>query len=155
MRQQTLYLCHILITLYIFGACGTEEKANVPKDFRKSYVKLHECKVSAHPESRYVETWLSPEALPIWEAWGEGNNEVEFETGTISIKAQYNDEECGDLNSYTIMTKESTEPKADNGGWKWDYANQDFECINCDAGSGCAQCHGGCVAGPTLFCTSP
>jgi hypothetical protein len=153
-KWHTLYAFSTLIIL-LLGGCADSEKADIPENFRETYIKLHDCKVSAHPESAYVVTWLSPNALPIWEAWGEGNNDVEFELGTTSVKAQYNDESCNALDSYTIMTKTSIEPDALDGGWKWGYANQDFECINCDSGNGCAQCHGGCNSGPTLFCTSP
>ena len=145
----------LIIFILSFSACAEETVPGVDVSFRSDYIKLHDCKQSMHPAANYVVTWLSPEALPVWEAVGDGEMTQDFEEGTISIKAQYSDESCNSLENYTVMTKTSTDPDAAHGGWRWDFANQDFECINCDAGASCAGCHGGCTSGPTLFCTTP
>ncbi len=156
--SQKLSLWHILsiaLSSCLISACDEETVAGVSTNFREDYIQLHECKQSAHPAADYIVTWLSPDALPVWEALKEGNLDQDFEEGAISIKAQYTDDTCSSLDSYTIMTKTSTASDAAHGGWRWDYANQDFECINCDAGASCAGCHSGCTSGPTLFCTTP
>lgn len=153
--RKTRYFSVVLFILLGGFACSNEDQVDVSPDFRNDYIQLHECKASAHPAANFVVTWLSPDALPVWESLEQGNREVEFEEGAISIKAQYSDEACNSLESYTVMTKISTEAAAEHGGWRWDYANQEFECINCDAGASCAGCHGGCTNGPSLFCTSP
>ena len=146
-----------LISLSFLSACSGswDEEVVAPENFQDSYSKLHECKPSAHPRADYVITWLSPDALPVWEAWAEGDAEADFELGAIAVKSQYRDSSCSELTGYTLMEKTSVEADAPNGGWKWQFTNEYGECSNCDAGASCAGCHGGCTSGPTHFCTQP
>ena len=55
------------------------KQSRVDVGFRDDYIKLHDCKQSAHPAANYVVTWLSPEALPVWEAVGDGEMAQDFE----------------------------------------------------------------------------
>ena len=147
-----------LVPLFFsFSACSGswDDEVVAPEDFRATYEQLHECKQSAHPAADYVITWLSPDALPIWEAVQAGETDADFEVGAISVKSQYSDSSCSELTGYTLMEKVSTESDAPRGGWKWQFTNEYGECSNCDAGDGCVSCHTGCTSGPSLFCTQP
>ena len=146
----------VLATCIILSGCASwDDDVVAPEDFRSSYLKLHDCKESQHPEARYVISWLSPNATSIWEAWADGGEDVDFEVGTVSVKAQYSDKNCANLKNYTLMEKVDEESSDELGGWRWQYVNDSGECINCNGGIGCAGCHSACSIGPDYFCTSP
>ena len=139
----------------IVGCNSWDDQVVAPEDFRSTYLKLHECKASAHPEAEYVISWLSPAASSVWEAWSSGDDDVDFEVGTVSVKAQYTDSACANLANYTLMEKVSADSSGELGGWKWQYVSDVGECINCNGGVGCSGCHSGCSSGPDYFCTLP
>ena len=152
-------ICYVTIALFgglTLSACSAwDEQVAAPEDFKSSYTKLHDCKASAHPRAEYVVTWLSPEGEATWDAYASGDLDVDFPVGTVSVKAQYTDDKCANLDTYTIMEKVSEDSSTETAGWLWQYVNDEGGCINCDNGVSCASCHAGCQAGPTYFCTAP
>ena len=148
-----IVLCLVSITS---GACNSwDEEVAAPENFAETYTQLHPCKASAHPQADYVITWLSPEGEATWDEYLANNADVDFPIGTVSVKAQYTDASCADLEAYTIMEKTSTDSSGEEGGWLWQHVGSDGECLNCDNGVGCASCHAGCQTGPAYFCTVP
>ena len=141
--------------VFSVGCAEWSDAVVAPESFRRSYIQLHECRPSVHPEADYVISWLSPNAREIWDAWTSGDEEVEFEVGTVSVKAQYSDSSCKNLESYTLKEKVEEDPSGELGGWKWQYINDAGECINCNGGIGCSGCHSLCSTGPDYFCNSP
>lgn len=149
--------CKGLIWLSMLSGCegGWDDEVVAPENFRSSYVRLQSsCQPSEHPKANYVMTWLNPEAVPTWEARSMGED-VTFAVGTVSVKAQYNDEACSSLSGYTLMEKVSTEEGAANGGWKWQFTDENGSCNDCNAGSGCVSCHMGSPNCVDLLCTQP
>ncbi len=159
MRLLTLCLKNTMVSLSLCALVNCtgqwDDSVVAPENFRSSYDQVHECKQSAHPAADYVVTWLSPDAQPVWEALSNGETDVEFEVGTVSVKSQYSDSNCSTLTGYTLMEKTSVAEDAPHGGWRWQYINEFGECSNCDATDGCAGCHSGCTSGPKFFCTQP
>ena len=142
-----------LMSSMLFNAWGWSDEIAAPENFEESYGKLHECKPSEHPAADYILTWLSPDALPVWDELSQGNQEVDFPKGAVVVKSQYKNDKCTQLTGYTIMEKTSTAEGAKDGGWKWQFVDETGSCNDCDAGASCAGCHQSCEVGPTHFCT--
>ena len=84
MRASRCYLLSVVATCVSLIGCAEWSDAVVaPENFRRSYIQLHECKSSVHPEADYVISWLSPNAREVWDAWTSGDEEAEFEVGTV------------------------------------------------------------------------
>jgi len=145
LKQRLAPLLTVMSLVGLSGCGGWDDEASFPENYSASYVKLHECKESAHPAANYVITWLSPEGEQAWQQMMEGMmggaEPGPLPTGTVLVKAQYNDSSCSDLSGYTAMEQLEPGAKPELGDFKWQFLDSDGSCNNCDAGSSCSGCH--------------
>ena len=144
MNQNILVLS--TLTAITLSACNSwDEEAAFPENYQSSYTKLHDCTESAHPAANYVVTWLSPEGAESWAAMMEGvtggAEPGPLPTGTVLVKAQYEDSACSELSGYTAMEQLAPSSSPELGDFRWQFINADGSCNDCDAGTNCSSCH--------------
>lgn len=164
--KRATWLLSATLTLSAFAGCTSDwdSKAVFLPGYESSYIKLHDCRKSAHPKAKYVTTWLSPDGQSTWDAYAAlpagATGTVDFPEGTVVVKAQFDDAKCATVIGYTAMKKLAAGTDPTNGDWQWQSVDGDGQCDdhdNCDLKAECSGCHKAnpICASTALFCTRP
>ena len=163
----------IIVLLILIQACGWDDEVAFPENFRQSYVQITPCEVSQHPKANSAITWVSPAGESVWNQLVEahqrmmedgmedvdaGAGDLQFDPGTVVVKAQYSDGNCSTLSGYTAMEKQEEGTTPTLGDWRWQFLDENGSCSDCNAGVNCSGCHStqpSCTQSPEFFCTSP
>lgn len=148
----------LCIITFLLSACSSwDEEISFPENYSDSYIKLHECKSSAHPAANYVITWFSPDGSDAWNTMMEGmmggSEGVVLPEGVVLVKAQYEDATCSTLSGYTAMEKLAPNTQSELGDFRWQFIDADGACKDCNAGTNCSGCHMPCQDKFPYVCT--
>lgn len=142
---------HVLAVLIFWGVaagCSGKEPpapspgsdAWFPSNFRTSYERVRECRLSIEHDLLHIVIYADPDNSERYL-----NEDYPFDPGAVVVKEEFADEECSERSGFTVMRKADPGEHEDTLGWQWQRLDANRALISANVAQ-CTACHADCEA---------